>query len=347
MNSVVNRASAALSRALERPLDSVKETGPRSLRATVAAGRGKHKLELRWVGRGWPADLNPLLTGIPSPWPRQLVLVAQRLSPGALEELAERDANWVDETGAARIETTSGLLVVRDASEDARPGSAGGFRWASSSEEISELLLACLREGAFSAGQLGERSGWSHAQVTKVLRQFNARGWVEKVGGSRGVGSGWRVADPAALLDAWTLQLVDHQPERVLAHRVLRDPLQFARSDLARALNQGMTWALTGWAGLEVAAPFVTTVPVLHVAVEAKALVDGRLREAMRVAKLREVTEGARVEFRALSPFVLSLAMSQRGLRVVSAPRLYADLRALGGRGEEAASHVREELLHV
>jgi len=33
------------------------------------------------------------------------------------------------------------------------------------------------------------------------------------------------------------------------------------------------------------------------------------------------------------------------GVPVVSAPRLYADLRSLGGRGEEAAQHVREELI--
>jgi hypothetical protein len=123
--------------------------------------------------------------------------------------------------------------------------------------------------------------------------------------------------------------------------------MQFAKTDLARALNPRMKWALSGWAGLELAAPFVTTVPVLHVAVEADALVDGRLRDVMRFTKLREVEEGARVEFRAFSPFVLSLATKLRDLPVVSAPRLYADLRALGGRGEEAADHVREELLHV
>jgi hypothetical protein len=286
--------------------------------------------------------------GIPSPWPRQLVLVGQRFSPGALEKLAERDANWVDETGAARIETPSGLLVVRQPREKAaRAETAPGFRWASSSEEIAELLLAHPLAGAFSAGELAERSGWSHAQTTKVLRQFNAHGWIEKVGGSRGVGSGWRLGDTARLLDAWTQHLISHPPETVLAHRTLRDPMRFAKTDLARSLNPRMSWALSGWAGLELAAPFVTTVPVLHVAVEAQALVNGRLRDAMRISRLREVDEGARVEFRALSSFVLSLAMEQGDLPVVSAPRLYADLRALGGRGEEAADHVREDLLHV
>jgi hypothetical protein len=289
-----------------------------------------------------------VLRDVASPWPRQLVLVGQRFSRGALEQLAELDANWLDETGAARIETASGLLVVRDRRKDAeRPDTARAFRWAASSEETAELLLARPPEGAFSASQLAQHSGWSHAQTTKLLRQFVARGWVEKVGGSRGVGSGWRLVDPSSLLEAWTRHVITRRPVTVLAHRVLRDPMQFARTDLARALETRMKWALSGWAGLELAAPFVTTVPVLHVGVEEKAFADGRLREAMRSTKLREVAEGARVEFLALSPLVLSLASTRRDLPVVSAPRLYADLRALGGRGEEAADHVREELLQV
>jgi hypothetical protein len=170
---------------------------------------------------------------------------------------------------------------------------------------------------------------------------------VKKTGGSRGVGSGWQLADAAGLLEAWTAYLVDHRPDTVGAHRVLRDPMQFARTELAQALSPEMQWALSGWAGLELAAPFVTTVPVIQVAVDANALVDARLREAMRSLGLREVKEGARIEFLALSKFSLSLARKFQGLPVVSPPRLYADLRALGGRGEEAADHVRQELIHV
>ena len=62
---------------------------------------------------------------------------------------------------------------------------------------------------------------------------------------------------------------------------------------------------------------------------------------------LREVKEGARIEFNALSEFSLSLARESHGVPVVSPPRLYADLQALGGRGEEAAEHVRQELIRV
>ncbi len=348
MERVVNRLAETLARTLERPVAEAKETGPRSALATIAVGRKNHRLDLRWIGRGWPADVEQSLLDIPSPWPRQLVLVAQRFSPGALAQLAERDANWVDETGAARIATASGLLVVRDSIEDAVvPTLRAGFRWGASSVAIAELLLTRPSEGMFSAGEISNTSGWSHAQTTKLLRQFSDRRWVEKVGGSRGVGSGWRLKDAAALLDAWTQHLVTHPPQSVLAHRVFRDPMGFIRAELAPALNPRMGWALSGWAGLELTAPFVTAVPVVHVAIDEQALVDGRLREAMREARLREVGDGARVEFRPLPPFAISLAAPQRKLPVVSPPRLYADLRALGGRGEDAADHVREELLHV
>ena len=340
--------NSALSRVLERPVESIGETSPRTARATVLAGNAAHELELHWVGRGWPADLDQALDSIPDPWPRQLVLVGQRLSPGAIEHLTQRRANWLDETGAARIETDSGLLVVRERDETATgPETQRGFRWAASSLDIAEWLLAEPPREAFNAREFTDRSGWSYAQTTKLLRQLSARGWVKKRGGSRGVGSGWQVADSAGLLEAWTAYLVDHRPETVGAHRVLRDPMQFARTELAQTLSAEMQWALSGWPGLELAAPFVTTVPVIQVAVDANALVDGRLREAMRSLDLREVKDGARIEFLALSNFSLSLVREFHGLPVVSPPRLYADLRALGGRGEEAAEHVRQELIHV
>jgi hypothetical protein len=305
-------------------------------------------LELRWVGRGWPADLEPALGSVPDPWPRQLVLVGQRFSPGAVDKLTQRRANWLDETGAARIDTDTGLLVVREPDETtAERGMWHGFRWAPSSLEIAEWLLTEPPQQPFNARTFADRSGWSYAQTTKVLRQLSARGWVEKTGGSRGVGSGWQLAEAAGLLEAWTTHLVTHRPETVGAHRVLRDPMLFARTELAQTLSAETPWALSGWAGLELAAPFVTTVPVISGAIDDNALVDGRLREAMRTLSLCEVREGARIEFLALSKFSLSLSREFRGLRVVSPPRLHADLRALGGRGDEVAEHARQELIRV
>ena len=242
---------------------------------------------------------------------------------GAIEQLAELDANWIDETGAARIETASGLFVLRDPSEDAAgSNSTLGFRWAASAVEIAELLLARPPEGIFGASQLAEQSGWSPAQMSKLLSQFSARSWVEKVGGSRGVGSGWRLVDPAALLDAWTQHLAAHRPRRC-SHIASCATRCNSRTRPARALSPRMPWALSGWAGLEIAAPFAT-VPVIHVAVEAKAL-DARLRDAMRAASCAK-SMSARVAS-ALSPS-FSHSATQCTLPVVSATTVRRSTRA-------------------
>jgi hypothetical protein len=310
----------------------------------VEAGGVDHRLELVWAGRGWPAEVKERLPEIPSPWPRHVVLVAQRFSSGSLELLRVRNANWVDEAGRARIESPDGLLVIRDVEPEVAQPRTLAFRWAPSSVDIAELLLA-RPENIFSAVDVAGQSGWSHPQTTKVLRQFASTGWVKKVGPARGRGSAWRLPDRAALLDAWAAHVASVGRERVLAHRVVRDPMALLREELAPALTPSMPWAVTGWAGLEAAAPFITAVPVLHIYIPAEAIADGRLREVMRATGLREVEEGARVEFWVASELALALARETASLPVVSAPRLFADLRALGGRGEEAAEHVREELL--
>ena len=55
-------------------------------------------------------------------------------------------------------------------------------------------------------------------------------------------------------------------------------------------------WAVSGWAGLELAAPFATTTPSLHVYV-ADTDFASPLSDAIAEAGLREVDEGGRVTF--------------------------------------------------
>ena len=76
-----------------------------------------------------------------------------------------------------------------------------GFRWASSSLEIAEWLLTEPPREAFNAREFADGSGGRTLQTTKVLRQLgDGAGWRKKTGGSRGVGSGWQLADPPGLL---------------------------------------------------------------------------------------------------------------------------------------------------
>jgi len=258
--------------------------------------------------------------------------------------LSARDANWADESGRVRIEGPAGLLIHLEKPLVPRRENKRPFRWSTSAEQLAEYLLASKPE-LLNAAEIAKETGWSHPQVSNVLRRFDDQGWTVKGGARRGRYTMRRLADPASLLEVWAEHIANSDRERLLAHRVLRDPMIFLREELAPTLSGSMPWAVSGWAGLEAAAPFVTTVPVLHIYVATDAFNDGRLNEAIVRAGLRKVNEGARVEFWPASNVALELAHDAAALPVASSPRLYADLRSLGGRGEEAAQHVRQELI--
>ena len=116
------------------------------------------------------------------------------------------------------------------------------------------------------------------------------------------------------------------------------------RNDLAPALSQTAGWAVSGWAGLELAAPFATTTPSLHIYV-ADTDFAAPLSDVIEEAGLREVDEGGRVTFWAADARIFAFARQAEGLPVVSAPRLFADLSSFGGRGGDAADHVKAELI--
>ncbi len=103
-------------------------------------------------------------------------------------------------------------------------------------------------------------------------------------------------------------------------------------------------WAVTGWAAAEHLAPLATAVPAPQVYVEERAL-RGPLTLAMRDSPVAEVDSGGRIEFRSADQHLLGLAVRRDGLSLASAPRVFADLQALGGRGDEAAMHLREEVI--
>jgi hypothetical protein len=299
-------------------------------------------LQVKWLGDGWPGDVRRLESPLRESWPDNLVLVARHFSPGALEWLSEREANWADETGRARIVGPGGLIVIREPAQDQRP-TTRPFHWSPSALSLGELLLARPRPRV-RGSELARQGGWSPAQVTTVLANFDRAGWTLKQGTQRGSGA-WRVlSDPNGLLSAWAEAIESVPRKSRLGHRATRDAMALLHEGLAETLDNKTTWALSGWAGAEVIAPFMTAVPSLHVYV-AEDQFAGPLTEAMETAGIREVEEGARIVFWAADQRVLALATRDRALPVVSAPRLYADLTALGGRGHDAAEHVKTELI--
>jgi hypothetical protein len=311
----------------------------------VQTGAGD-SVELRavWAGEGWPGDVRRTAAGVPDPWPPDVVLLARRLSPGAIEWLRARDANWADEDARARIAGPGGLLVIREPPVRARGrDTARGFSWSPSSLSIAELILARPDE-RLRAGALARDGRWSTAQAASVLGMFDAQGWTVKHGPARGPGAYREILDADGMLSAWSVALGEQTRDTRIAHRARLDVMALLRGDLRAALDESLRWAVSGWAALELTAPFTTTVPGVHVYISDEHFA-GPLTAVIAAAGLREVDEGGRVVFWRADPRILDLAVRSEGVPVVSAPRLYADLSSFEARGQDAADHVKALLI--
>ena len=300
--------------------------------------------DVKWAGEGWPQDVRLAATDVAEEWPANVVLLARRLSPGAIEWLRARGANWADETGQARILGPDGLIVIREpAQRPPEERASSTFTWSKSAITTAETILA-RKDRALQATELTSTTGWSVPQTANVLTAFDGQGWTVKRGTARGPNAHRELVDADGMLAAWSSAVAEALRPTRLAHRATRDVMRLLHDDLAPALERGTRWAISGWAGLELAAQFATITPSLHIYI-AQADFAGPLSDAIDRADLREVDEGGRVIFWAANPHVIDLAWRSQDIPIVSPPRLYADLSSLGARGQDAADHVREQLI--
>lgn len=306
---------------------------------------GDHLVHLSavWAGEGRPSDVQRIIERLPDVWPPRLVVTARRFSSAAIDLLDARDANWADESGRARI-VEAGLIVVRDAVHAVDAPTR--HTWSPSALAIAEALLAADWPRGIGTGELARAAGWSPAQVSEVLQSFDERGWTAKFGPQRGPGARRELVDVDGLLDVWTAEVTKLQHPRRFAHRLQGSDLaEFFRTELAGSLDdRAVRWAATGWIAAELAASFATHLPVLQIYVAEEDFFDG-VSDVMRDTGLRAVEEGGRVEFISASPQLLAAGRRTGSMPIASAPRIYADLLAAGGRAEDVAQHVRDELI--
>ncbi len=299
-------------------------------------------IDAKWAGEGWPQDVRNALGASHATSDANMVIVARHLSPGSIELLRAHDANWADESGQARIIGPHGLLVIREPAT-ARKREPSAFTWSPSALSIAETLLASPDRPVLTE-ELAELSGWSASRTASVLKAFDAQGWTVKRGPVRGPRAYRELSDADGMLDAWNRRLIDAPREARYAHRAASDSMDLLTKALHPALDEHVQWAVSGWAGLELAAPYATGIPSLHIYIPTEDFAS-RLSAAVKTAGLREVKDAGLVTFWAAERRIVRLASTHRGIPVVSPPRLYADLDGLGARGHDAAAHVRRELI--
>lgn len=297
------------------------------IRADVGSGH----FTAEWIGEGWLRDALAALATVGS---TPEVLVARRMSPGARSAAADARVGWIDESGAAEI-ALPGLLISRTGRKDPKVGRPP--RWTPSVIGTAEALILGTRP---TVAEVERRTGLSAGSATNALATLTTLGLLRS-DAARGRGSAREVTDRGRLLDAYAEAAIARTPALSLrvgtAGRDLIDEL----ASLGKSWDaQGVGWAATGTAAASVLGPYLSEVGGVDVFVDAPT--PATLDALAERSGLRPI-EGGRVLLR---PFPTSvtrrLCGTESGLRVAPWPRVYADLRITGVRGEEAAEHLRE-----
>ncbi len=311
---------------LPRSVDAeTRELGP--IVELVAAGQ---PLRIAWAGDGNLRQVRELLEkhreGVD-------IVAARRLSPAARELLADAEIGWADQSGAAEIAV--GRIAVSREGRPPEPARLAG--WTPAVLAVAEALL-CGTPATVAA--TAEATGLSTGSCTNALRFLSDQGLLA-ADAKRGRGSARRVDDPDRLLDAYAAAVEVEKPGPQLQVGLQgRDLLESLSEAGAVWDSRGFAWAATGAAAAAILAPLLTSVASVEVFVDADSPAGLEARAAD--AGLRPI-EGGRLTLRSFrSASVLRLGERHDGVRIAPWPRVYADLRRSGVRGEEAAEHLRE-----
>ena len=280
----------------------------------------------------------------------------KRFTPESVRILNQRGLSFADMAGGARlILPDSGLLILHQAEglsrvldtavevDTAMPITArGGFRWPPAALAVGEWMLVERRVG--TVDEIAAALGLSHGRVAQILAKFDALQLTTRTGGRRGR-SVQREPKRRQLLTAWGQATADIERPTIYAHTTERNVLRLAQT-MTPGLDELGPWAITGWLAASILAPFVTQVPSLQICVPVE---TWRGIGSVRLASLglTPVDEPARVAIWPAVAFTLSAAITSPpgNVPVCHPVRVYADLLRIGGRAQDAATHLREELL--
>ena len=332
-SSTAEKASAPTSAAARTVLDVLPRAADAEVRedaSSVELTVAGERLRIGWAGDG---NLRSVRGFLDAPGASVDIVAARRLSPAARELLDDAGIGWADQSGAADI-AVGGILISR---EGRPPDRTQLKNWTPAVMAVAEALL-CGTDATVAATE--EATGLSTGSCTNVLRFLTDQGLLT-ADAKRGRGSARRVEDPDQLLDAYAAAVEATKPTSALKVVLQGRDLLETLGEVGHIWDSsGVEWAATGIAAAAVIAPLLTSVASIEVYVDADTPASLNARAAD--AQLRPIA-GGRLTIR---PFpttsVARLAKRHDDLRIAPWPRVYADLRRSGVRGEEAAEHLRE-----
>lgn len=305
---------------------------------TVVAGATKHRFIAGWAGEGWPSDVERLVHLVPD----VEVVMATNLSEGARRWLSRESLGWVDEAGHADISRKSGLVISREPA-NVRRRHEPPMRWTRSMLAVAEAALSGIIPTVESIEQA---TGLSRHATANALARLERLGFLERPHALRGPQSARRIIEISAFLDAYARAAAEQRQKqtRVLVHRLWnRDPLDTLGSEIGPALTRANArWAVTGAAASVLLAPYLSDVTTLELYIDAETMSDRAGLTHLLGGRI--VEKGHRIEIREVPTPTTLQGPTIDSIQVALPVRVYADLRAAGGRWAEAGQHLRETL---
>jgi len=327
---VANRVEDAI-RAVVPPKATVRRDG--AVKPFVGVRINGHPLRAYWIGEGWPRQVKEAIARLGSRRPD--VFVARRMSEGAQAEASRAGVGWIDETGGAEV-ALDWLVIARTAREvpDQRP-----TKWTPAVLGVAEALLTGTKP---TVAETTHATGLSVDRCTRALAFFTELG-VLTAQASRGPTSARRLADADRLLDQYAAAASTSRGGAELRVGVLWNEPINGLADLGKRWDAaGTKWAVTGAVAAALLAPLLTDSSTAEVFVERQTL--GALERVAQSAAVKPM-EGGRLLLRPFpSPVTARLSRKVGRLSVAPWPRIYAELRTYGVRGEDAAEHLREKM---
>jgi hypothetical protein len=248
-------------------------------------------VEVKWVGEGGLRQVRDLLAHRRT---RPGIVVARRMSPGAREALSEAGVGWIDETGAAEIVQDS--LIISHTGRPDKPREKPP-RWTLSVLAVAEALLCDTK--ATVAATL-EATDLSAGSCTHALRVLTDLGFLIS-DASRGRGSARHIANSNQLLDAYAKAAAAMVPTTTLTVGVTWRDMVAGLTEAGRRWEKaGVAWVATGAVAASMLAPYLSSVIVVEVYVDAKTIasLEAVAAEAAERALVRIVHHyGSRPEF--------------------------------------------------
>ncbi len=290
-------------------------------------------IEIKWVGEGTLANAKQLISN-PN-IQRPFIVVARFISPGARNILSNAEISWVDETGAAEINIDK-IIVSRTGYQTKSINKS--VKWTPSVIAVAETLL-CGTKPTISATK--DISGYSDGSCTHALQLLTKLNLLE-ANIKRGRYSARRIRDQYKLLEAYSAAIETEQKQPSLQIGVIWKDVISNLREIGMKLNRiNLDWAVTGIAASDILAPYLTNVSSAEIYVNANTRIG---LEAIAKDMGLQPINGGRLT---IKPFpksiVKKLIKNVYEIRIVSWPRIYADLLSVGVRGEEAAEHLREK----